>query len=86
MKLMLLCAGLLCSVLLILGATQTAPAPTIPLPARENLSVDEIFKQLGQCDINLAAEQKYVQKLVARIRQLEAAAKLPPELPKPEKP
>jgi uncharacterized protein YlxW (UPF0749 family) len=42
-----------------------------PLPQRDPLNVEDVFQQLGRCNVNLSDEQKYVQKLSQRIRELE---------------
>lgn len=46
-----------------------------PLPPQDPTTVEDLFNQLGRCNATLTEGQKYKEKLVARIRELEATLK-----------
>jgi hypothetical protein len=46
--------------------------PSLPLPQRPQTTVLDLKEQIADCTISLAGERKYVDALVARIRELEA--------------
>ena len=41
------------------------------LPERDTTTVGDLFERLGRCSSSLSDEQKYEEKLAARIRELE---------------
>ncbi len=60
---------------------QQPPATAIPLPARDQITIEDLQTQIANCTINATNEQKYEAKLIARIRELEkqvADLKAPP--------
>lgn len=53
---------------LLLATTLTAQAP---LPSRPQLTIENLFEQVGRCNVDLNAERTYQQKLIERIQVLE---------------
>ncbi len=72
--------------LLLLAVPAFAQQPTstvIPLPARDQITIEDLQTQIANCTINATNEQKYEAKLIARIRELEkqvADLKAPPKV------
>ncbi len=62
---------------------QQPPATVIPLPARDQITIEDLQTQIANCAINATNESKYEAKLIARIRELEkqvADLKAPPKV------
>ncbi len=69
--------------LLAVPAFAQQPATVIPLPARDQITIEDLQTQIANCTINATNESKYEAKLIARIRELEkqvADLKAPPKV------